>query len=393
MKRNRQPIHGTTSRSTSIGGGHMLPCTPTGKNSDLERRSGCLSSADLLPTQNVSGISAFADDRFRQLRRIESPSPSEFTRVTSGPTTSLMPDLSQGALTARNGSDWMRHPRRPCIARSAPLGDAGRRNASSLEKSAGRSLQSDSEVPRVSRPWFRFYVEAMRDPKMGRLTPTQRWLWVGLLAAARESCDPGYLMVADGMAYTLGDISRYADVPVREVEKGIDAMIALGMVAFDGESNAWFIPSWNDRQFESDDATLRSSQRRSLQQRSADATSTLATGNSVSVSVSVDLKETVFDRFYETYPLHRSKEAARKALEKALKKADIDTIVAGAERYRDDPNREQAFTKHPATWLNQECWEDDPLPARSTSTGRNPNSTRDRIREHTDSLRASLRTA
>ena len=46
-------------------------------------------------------------------------------------------------------------------------------------------------MPRVARPWFRFYVEAMRDPKMRRLSPAERWLWVAVLAACRESWIPG----------------------------------------------------------------------------------------------------------------------------------------------------------------------------------------------------------
>jgi hypothetical protein len=41
--------------------------------------------------------------------------------------------------------------------------------------------------------------------------------------------------------------------------------------------------------------------------------------------------------------------------------------VAGAARYRDDPNREKRFTKLPATWLRAGCWEDDPLPSRLAS--------------------------
>jgi hypothetical protein len=36
----------------------------------------------------------------------------------------------------------------------------------------------------------------------------------------------------------------------------------------------------------------------------------------------------------------------------------------GLKRYRDDPNREDAFTKNPSTWLNADAWENGPLPAR-----------------------------
>ena len=74
-----------------------------------------------------------------------------------------------------------------------------------------------------------------------------------------------------------------------------------------------------------------------------------------------------FNDFWATYPRRTGKGNARKALEKALEKTSIDDILAGAERYRDDPNREDAFTQYPATWLNAEGWEDDPLPPRVTA--------------------------
>ncbi len=74
-------------------------------------------------------------------------------------------------------------------------------------------------------------------------------------------------------------------------------------------------------------------------------------------------RESLFDRFWDAYPRHVAREGALKAWTKAALKADTETIIAGAERYRDDPNREAQYTKHPATWLNAGCWEDDPLPA------------------------------
>ena len=72
-----------------------------------------------------------------------------------------------------------------------------------------------------------------------------------------------------------------------------------------------------------------------------------------------------FDTFWRTYPRHESKIPARKAWDKAIKTASPDRIIAGAERYRDDPNRAPSFTAHPATWLNAGRWDDDPLPART----------------------------
>jgi hypothetical protein len=71
-----------------------------------------------------------------------------------------------------------------------------------------------------------------------------------------------------------------------------------------------------------------------------------------------------FDEFWSIYPRHQGKGAARTAWVRALRKANNAMILAGAERYRDDPNRTPEFTCLPATWLNQERWDDDVLPTR-----------------------------
>jgi len=69
-----------------------------------------------------------------------------------------------------------------------------------------------------------------------------------------------------------------------------------------------------------------------------------------------------FDRFWAAYPRREAKGAARKAWDKAIKRATPDRIVAGAERYRDQPGREPQYTAHPATWLNADRWTDEPAP-------------------------------
>lgn len=73
--------------------------------------------------------------------------------------------------------------------------------------------------------------------------------------------------------------------------------------------------------------------------------------------------------FWSVYPRRVGKAAAAKAWAKALRSATAADIIAGAERYRDDPNRSAQYTKHPTTWLNQGCWEDEPLPPRLRAVG------------------------
>lgn len=79
-------------------------------------------------------------------------------------------------------------------------------------------------------------------------------------------------------------------------------------------------------------------------------------------------KDDRFNEFWEVVPKKVGKQAARKAWVKAIKATDPDVIIAGMKRYRDDPNRSDAFTKNPQGWLNDGRWEDDPLPDRSTTT-------------------------
>jgi len=71
-----------------------------------------------------------------------------------------------------------------------------------------------------------------------------------------------------------------------------------------------------------------------------------------------------FDEFWHVYPRKEAKKAAVAAWGRAIRSASPDVIVAGALRYAMDPNREPEFTAHPATWLNQGRWDDEPLPAK-----------------------------
>ena len=77
------------------------------------------------------------------------------------------------------------------------------------------------------------------------------------------------------------------------------------------------------------------------------------------------IPETSFDEFWQVYPRRAAKAAALKAWSKAVLSAPPEVVLAGAARYRDDPNREPQFTAHAATWLNAERWTDDPLPTKT----------------------------
>jgi hypothetical protein len=109
-----------------------------------------------------------------------------------------------------------------------------------------------SSLPRKPRPWFRFYVEAVRDRKLRRQPPAVRWLWVVVLAVARQSPVPGYLMLAEGAEITEEDLADEAAIKLADVKTGIQSFKDLEMLAWDENLRTWYVINWDERQFEGD---------------------------------------------------------------------------------------------------------------------------------------------
>lgn len=78
---------------------------------------------------------------------------------------------------------------------------------------------------------------------------------------------------------------------------------------------------------------------------------------------------TEFETWWSLYPRRDgSKRKAFEAFEKALTRTDLNTLINEAKKYAGDPNRDPAYTKMGATWLNQDCWEAEPAPSRKQVT-------------------------
>lgn len=79
-----------------------------------------------------------------------------------------------------------------------------------------------------------------------------------------------------------------------------------------------------------------------------------------------------FDTFWQCYPRRVAKLAAKKAYDKALKHATHQQIMEGVERYAiHTRSTEHQFIKHPASWLNAGCWEDELQDTRPLIPSRN----------------------
>jgi hypothetical protein len=77
-------------------------------------------------------------------------------------------------------------------------------------------------------------------------------------------------------------------------------------------------------------------------------------------------KDSQFQPFWESYPLHKDKARAFRAWRAQLaqvpdaERAQLaQRITAGALAYRNDPNRDPDHTKFAEGWLNGRRWEDE----------------------------------
>jgi hypothetical protein len=82
-------------------------------------------------------------------------------------------------------------------------------------------------------------------------------------------------------------------------------------------------------------------------------------------ATAIDGPDESFAEFWNHYPRKVGRADAKKAWARAHKRAAHKTILAGCIRLAIDPNLpEKTFIPHPATWLNRDGWEDEPLPVR-----------------------------
>ena len=77
-----------------------------------------------------------------------------------------------------------------------------------------------------------------------------------------------------------------------------------------------------------------------------------------------DLHLEAFGAFWINYPKKRAREEARKAWIAAIKRgAEPQHMVDAAQAYaRERAGQDPQYTKHPTTWLNKGCYDDEPDP-------------------------------
>lgn len=98
--------------------------------------------------------------------------------------------------------------------------------------------------------WFRFYSEALDDPKVQLLPPELFKVWVNLLCLANQSKERGQLPPLEECAFRL----RLSDDDMRSA---IAALAERGLLDFDGDGTSAGPHNWNGRQADSDNVAER----------------------------------------------------------------------------------------------------------------------------------------
>lgn len=164
-------------------------------------------------------------------------------------------------------------------------------------------------------------------------------------------------------------IARKASISVRTVQRAVNSLVERGFIELhkhsggsadcreDRRPNLYII---NLHKLRGDNVTGR-------QDDGNGATMTTSTGR-LSRPLNNPLEPSInhpgFDDFWKIYPLKVAKQAAKNAWVKTIVFVDPQVIIDGAKRYAADPNRNPAFTAHPATWIRAHRWLDEPLPAK-----------------------------
>ncbi|NKE77556.1 hypothetical protein [Ochrobactrum sp. MC-1LL] len=222
-----------------------------------------------------------------------------------------------------------------------------------------------------SAPWFRLYHRMIDDEKMRLLAFEDRWHFIAILCLKADG-----LLDEEESTLKQRKIAVKLGVQLRELDEIKRRLSEVGLVNDDMQPIAW-----DDLQYKSDTSTDRVRKYRektkpkksetecnvsrnvSVTAQDTDTDTDITSSLRSDVSVKPDFETEFEQQFWPVFPRRAGKGQALKAFKAARKRVDLETILEGARRYADERRGENPeYTKHPATWLNGQCWTDEPVP-------------------------------
>ncbi len=203
-----------------------------------------------------------------------------------------------------------------------------------------------SDVPK-KLPYFPFYPgDWLKDDALTLCAPATRGIWIDLISRMHERDRSGELR---GTAEQLARAARCSTVEFVQAAAELSSTATAEVIDRNGTMTVR-----NRRMFAESQARKANAERQSRFRNGE--------SNEGKTPPSVYEYEADFELFWNEYPKGRknSKGAAREAFRKATAKTEPATIIAAAKEYAQSDIGRGKFVKMPSTWLNQECWHDDP---------------------------------
>ena len=219
----------------------------------------------------------------------------------------------------------------------------------------------------MGKPWFRYYTEALNDPKVQELPPKYFKIWVNILCIACET---------DGKLPTISQLSFKLRLTISAARNAVLCLVKAGLLdVIFGTTDCYTPHSWDKRQFKSDTPNERVQRYRKRQcnvtvtppdtdtdtdteEEKKDSQVLKKKPSSLKKPQDEDL---FFSQFWNVFPSQRR--ADREGTFKAWKRATANTnpkiIIDAASIYRESSDVFRGFAKGPTAWLNQKCWEID----------------------------------
>jgi len=278
--------------------------------------------------------------------------------------------------------------------------------------------------------WFRFYHEALDDPKVQRLPGDLFKAWVNILCIASQQPERGTLPTVEDIAFRLRI----------DYQKAEDALLGLkraGLLEVNPETDNYVIHAWDDRQPLSDaDSTATERKRRQRarneqeQSRGKGVTRDVTRDKSVTSRIGhgdvtgdvtrleksrveesraeqsrptplppaprqpdpsppggggkvravpkpstlTSLQQIRFEEWYSRYPNKQHRPEAERAWRRLDPDDDLTAILVGDLQLRLAGRKwAENFIEHPATYLRNRVWEDDIEPVRAVPARASPN--------------------
>jgi len=225
----------------------------------------------------------------------------------------------------------------------------------------------------TTSPWYAFYPKDYRD-KTNKLTMVQDGAYRRLMDEYYVTCEPLPLAQEEifraARAFTRDERAAVVVVLDRYFVKGDDGWHHLRIDeelikraelsakrSQAGSNGGRNIKTKYKQLLETDEKQNQSTAEACSQSQSHPSEAKASSVNRTNKS-----EPPGFVEFYAAFPRKTARGAALKAYVSALKRAPAAVLLQGAIRYAQErAHEDQNFTKHPATWLTQDCWLDEPV--------------------------------